>query len=175
MLPVFISRQNEKSFVYYYLCSAFNGLLGRKRCRNTKWKAGMGYFGAQKTFVKEVCKELADVVVAIPPGYSPESYDITPAQRKKLGSVSVYFSIGVAAEEASIFPYLGNVKITELDKEAASVYPERKFEDGERDPHIWLSLKRVSVMVDAIAREWEYWTAQTRKNIMKTPGCIKKN
>lgn len=145
----------KKVFLFIIIYAVLlTGCLGEKDAAIPNGKPVIGVtLVPQKTFVKEVCKELADVVVAIPPGYSPESYDITPAQRKKLGSVSVYFSIGVAAEEASIFPYLGNVKITELDKEAASVYPERKFEDGERDPHIWLSLKRVSVMVDAIARE----------------------
>ncbi len=40
-----------------------------------------------------------------------------------------------------------------LHSEAALYYPDREFEPGFRDPHIWLSPKRVKVMIDVIAQE----------------------
>ena len=45
------------------------------------------------------------------------------------------------------------MKVVPLAEEVAAVYPDRTFESGGRDPHIWLSPKRVKVMVEAIARE----------------------
>ncbi|MDD3841019.1 MAG: zinc ABC transporter substrate-binding protein, partial [Clostridia bacterium] len=41
----------------------------------------------------------------------------------------------------------------DLADRVAQVYPDREFSPGERDPHIWLSPKRVKVMIDIIAQE----------------------
>ncbi|NLB81349.1 MAG: zinc ABC transporter solute-binding protein [Clostridiaceae bacterium] len=106
----------------------------------------------QATFVKAVCGDLANVITTVPPGYSPESYEPTLAQRKALSSSSLYFAIGVNAE-GSILPLLTNTKIIPLHAEIAAMYPDITFADGGRDPHVWLSIKRVSIMIDAIARE----------------------
>lgn len=107
----------------------------------------------EQTFVEAVCGDLVQVVTIVPPGYSPESYEPTPKELAQLSDASLYFSIGVPVEEASILPSLGDIKVVSLAKEAAAVYPERTFESGERDPHIWLSPKRVKVMIEAIERE----------------------
>ncbi len=106
----------------------------------------------EQTFVKAVCGDLADVVVMVPPGSSPESYEPTPQDMKRLGDASLYFSIGLPIEKASILPKAGAVKVVSLQSEVASVYPDRMFEANERDPHIWLSPKRVKVMVKSIAK-----------------------
>lgn len=107
----------------------------------------------EKTFVEAVCKDLVDVVTLVPPGSSPESYEMSPKEIEKFHQSSLYFTIGVATEEASILPKASGVKTISLQEEVASVYDDRKFESGERDPHIWLSPKRVKVMIDVIARE----------------------
>jgi zinc transport system substrate-binding protein len=66
---------------------------------------------------------------------------------------ALYFTIGVPAE-AGILPHVPkSVKIVALHEEVAEVYPEQTFSSGDRDPHIWLSPKRVKVMIEAIARE----------------------
>lgn len=107
----------------------------------------------EETFVKAVCGDLANVVTLIPPGNSPENYEPTPEEMEKFSNASLYFSIGVPTEKANILPNAGDVKVISLQDEVAAVYAERTFESGERDPHIWLSPKRVKVMVDVIARE----------------------
>lgn len=107
----------------------------------------------EQTFAQAVCGDLAEVVTLIPPGSSPESYEPTPEEMVKFAKSSLYFSIGVPTEEANILPKAGNVKIVSLQDEVASVYDDRTFESGERDPHIWLSPKRAKVMVEVIARE----------------------
>lgn len=111
----------------------------------------------QQSFVKAVAGSLVDTVVLVPPGYSPENYAPSPRELIELSEASLYFSIGVPVENSAILPKLSGInkelKIVDLAGEAAKVYPEREFSPGHRDPHIWLSPKRVQVMVQAIARE----------------------
>lgn len=107
----------------------------------------------EKTFVEGVCGDLAEVITMVPPGSSPENYEPKPQAIEKFSKASVYFTIGVPTEEANILPNAGDVKIIALQDKVAEVYPDRTFESGERDPHIWLSPKRAKVMVEAIAEE----------------------
>jgi len=107
----------------------------------------------EQTFAKAVCGDLAEVIVLVPPGNSPENYEPTPELMEKFSQASLYFSIGVPTEAANILPNAGNVKIVSLQNEVAAVYSERTFASGERDPHIWLSPKRAKVMVETIANE----------------------
>ncbi len=107
----------------------------------------------ERTFVEAVCGDLVDVVTLIPPGSSPENYEPTPAEMEKFADAAVYFTIGVPTEAANILPSAGDVKVVSLQDEVSKIYADRTFEAGERDPHIWLSPKRVQVMIDVIARE----------------------
>ncbi|HCT64162.1 MAG TPA: ABC transporter substrate-binding protein [Lachnospiraceae bacterium] len=107
----------------------------------------------EQTFVKAVCGDLVDIVTLIPSGNSPENYEPTAQEMEKFSDASLYFSIGVPTEEANILPNVGDVKVVSLQDEVAAVYEDRTFESGERDPHIWLSPKRVKVMVETIAKE----------------------
>jgi len=107
----------------------------------------------EKDFVKAVCGDSVNVIVVVPPGKSPESYEMSPMEREELSAAAVYFTIGVPAEEAGILPQIEGMKIVDLASSAAKIYPDRLFDDGERDPHIWLSPKRAAVMVRTIADE----------------------
>ena len=109
----------------------------------------------EETFVKAVCGDLAEVVTMVPPGNSPENYEPTAQQMEDFADASVYFTIGVPTEQANILPQAEDegIHIVSLQDKAAGVYEERTFASGERDPHIWLSPKRVVVMVEAIAEE----------------------
>lgn len=111
----------------------------------------------EATFVKEVVGDKVDIVTMIPSGQSPENYAPTTDIMERLSNSSLYFSIGVPTEKANILPKMGNfnknIKIVDMADEVSKVYSERKFESGERDPHIWLSPKRAKVMVQIIAKE----------------------
>lgn len=107
----------------------------------------------EQTFVKAVCGDLVDVVTLVPPGSSPGNYEPTAKEMERFSDASLYFSIGVPTEEANILPNVGDVKVISLKDEVASVYQDRTFESGQRDPHIWLSPKRVKVMIETIANE----------------------
>ena len=70
----------------------------------------------------------------------------------ELQEVDVYFAIGVPTEEGNILPEIPDVNKVNLHEIVDAVY-EPILIGTSRDPHIWLSIKRVKVMVDAIAEE----------------------
>ncbi|MCT4509341.1 MAG: zinc ABC transporter substrate-binding protein [Tepidibacter sp.] len=126
----------------------------------------------EATFVKSVGGDLVDVEIMIPPGYSPANYQPTPKQMAELSKSRIYFSTGVPTEESNIIPMIEgldeNIKIVHLDERVRNVYPDRSFDEEHkhnhehdscehahegRDPHIWLSPKRVKVMIYEIKDE----------------------
>ncbi|QZY54568.1 metal ABC transporter solute-binding protein, Zn/Mn family [Crassaminicella profunda] len=108
----------------------------------------------EETFVKAVAGDLIEVVTMIPPGNSPENYAPSPRELQMLTKSSIYFSIGVPTEKANILPKLSsineNIQVVPLELEVSKVYKDREFSPGKRDPHIWLSPKRVKVMTEII-------------------------
>ena len=129
----------------------------------------------QETFVKAVGGDLVHIVTMIPQGYSPANYAPTPKQMAEFSESEIYFSIGVAAEESNILGRVdelnSDIKIVSMNEKVKEVFPERimeedvNHEDDEdehdehqhehsgRDPHIWLSPKRVKVMIECIKDE----------------------
>lgn len=115
----------------------------------------------QETFVKAVAGDLVEVITMVPPGNSPSNYQPTPKQMSKFSESEIYFSIGVPTEEANILPRIKDlnrdIKIVSLDDKVSEVYPHRFFQGqegkGNKDPHIWLSPKRVKIMVETIKEE----------------------
>ncbi len=129
----------------------------------------------QKAFVEAIVGDNMDVVTLIPPGASPTNYQPSPREMTALEKASVYFAIGVPTEEGNILPLVeanySDVDIVHLADLVEDVYEARYFEDEHdhededhededhededhedhdhtgRDPHIWLSPKRVVVMV----------------------------
>lgn len=111
----------------------------------------------QETFTKAVAGDLVEVVTMIPPGKSPENYAPTPQEIELFSQASIYFTIGVPAENQNILPRTKdmnkNLKVISLADKVKNIYTEREFSPGDRDPHIWLSPKRAKVMVQVIAKE----------------------
>jgi len=129
----------------------------------------------QATIAKAIGGEYVDVVTMIPPGNSPANYAPTQKEMAQLSESRVYFSIGVPTEEVNIIPLLEsgdyNLELVNLAKHVDAVYPARYFsedhedhdhedhgeEEGDshnhdgRDPHIWLSPKRIRVMAEEMA------------------------
>ena len=123
----------------------------------------------QATFVKAVAGDLVEVVTMIPPGFSPANHAPSMREMRQFSNAEIYFTIGVPAEESILRGALDinkNLKIIDLATEVATVYPDRNFTveascaccpgPGGRDPHIWLSPKRVKTMIEVIARELSY-------------------
>lgn len=111
----------------------------------------------QETFVREIAGDFIQVVTLIPPGNSPANYAPKPKEIENLSEADIYFTIGVPTEKANILPKLNNInndiKIIDLAAEVNKVYPQREFAPGKPDPHIWLSPKRVEIMINIITEE----------------------
>ena len=129
----------------------------------------------QEAFVKGIAGDLVDVVTLIPPGASPTNYQPSPQEMSKFSNSKVYFTIGVPTEESNILPMVEDMEediiLVELEDMVDAVYSARYFDDEDhdenqdedqdedhdedhnhegRDPHIWLSPKRVEVMIEVI-------------------------
>ncbi len=111
----------------------------------------------QETFVKKVGGDNVEVITMIPPGYSPANYAPTPKELMQFSDAEIYFTLGVPTEKANILPQIASfnedMKVVSLQDEVEKVYPARYFSPESRDPHIWMSPKRVIVMIDTIQKE----------------------
>ena len=104
----------------------------------------------QKYFVKQICKELADIQVMVPPGASPATYEPNPKQMAAVSKARIYFSIGVPFENtwlkkiAAINPDMAVVPTDRgIKKLPMAAHHHQEDENqpqhGSLDPHIWLS------------------------------------
>lgn len=125
----------------------------------------------EETFVRAVAGDNVNIITMVPPGYSPANYQPTPKQMTELSKAEIYFSIGVSTEEVNILPSIKgfnkDIKIVSLDEKVGIVYNHLYLAQGKRendikteehehegkDPHIWLSPKRVKVMIECIRDE----------------------
>ena len=107
----------------------------------------------QKAFVQAVVKDLVSIEVLVPVGASPESYEPTQRQIVRIRSSSLYFKIGVPVENTSLIKAIDNIKIIDSSEKVRETYDDREFSLNNRDPHIWLSIKRAIIMVQQIADE----------------------
>jgi len=111
----------------------------------------------EASFVEAVGGDLVDVITMIPKGANPENYAPGPKLMEQLSDAQIYFAIGVPAETNGILPRLkqlnAQMKVVDLPNQVDQVYPAREIAPGEKDPHRWLSPKRVVIMVNSIADE----------------------
>ncbi len=121
----------------------------------------------EATFVEKVCGDKFKIVTMIPSGASPETYEPTPAEMVNLSRAELYFAIGVPAEESSILPSVSDsTELIQLHKFVNQTYPDLE-EHGGRDPHIWLSPKRVIVMVEKITEKLCEYDSEKREKYKK--------
>lgn len=107
----------------------------------------------QIAFVQAVVGDHAEILCVIPEGGSPASYSPSPKALLQLRQADLYFTMGVPSEGLNIVGQLPKtIRIVPLHEEAAKMYPDIMLGES-RDPHIWLSPKRVMVMVQKIAQE----------------------
>ncbi len=95
--------------------------------------------------VESICGDTVNVITVLPAGASPESYEPSAKEISSLQNARIYFSLGLPMEENFIIPSLNNAtEKIELYKEISKKYPElTEGEHSHRDPHIWLSVKRM--------------------------------
>lgn len=105
----------------------------------------------EKGFVKAIAGDLVDVVTLVPKGGSPETYEATPIEVEKFKEADVFFAMELPVENGKNIPEKTGMKVVDLAESVRAVYKDRYFSPKSRDHHIWLSPKRVEVMVEKIA------------------------
>jgi len=104
----------------------------------------------QAAIVEAIAEDKVDVITLIPPGYSPGNYEPSAKTMEEMSHASVYFTIGVPTESGNILPDIEDIEVVHLETLVAEIYPDLTFSGGGRDPHIWLSINRIKVMVEII-------------------------
>ena len=113
----------------------------------------------QKYFVEQIVEDFFEVNVLIPPGASPASYDPTPQQIADLEISIAYFKIGHIGFEKSWMDRITSVNpemyLADLSKgvdliRGADILHGDHSHEGGVDPHIWVSPKRVKIIVENI-------------------------
>jgi zinc transport system substrate-binding protein len=118
----------------------------------------------QAGFVEAVGGDKVDVVVMVPPGASPHTYEVTPDQMASLSKARIYAEVGSPVEfELAWMDKLIAVNKSMLVVDCSQGIPllEMTAEENEGeniteeqhtglDPHIWLSVKNVRIMASNI-------------------------
>ncbi len=117
----------------------------------------------QKEFVEEIAGDYARVIVLVPPGASPHTYEPTVKQLEEMSSADVYFKVGSGIDvERAWMDKLGgiNTAMTIVDTSAgiqfiAGGHDDETISGAEHipgqegyDPHIWLSPRNAKIMVE---------------------------
>lgn len=108
----------------------------------------------QKYFVERVGGERVGVSVMVGPGQSPATYEPTPRQMTALSRTKLYFSIGVAFEDAwmkRIQAATPALRVVPMQNDVALLpLTGPSGEPAGTDPHTWTSPLRVKIMAASI-------------------------
>jgi len=118
----------------------------------------------QKEFVEAIGGNRVEVLLMVPPGASPHTYEPTPSQLSKLERAAMYAKVGSGIDFE--LAWLDN--LTDINKEMLVIdcssgitlqeitasYNDEHEDGGHSnlDPHIWLSPANARIMVENIAR-----------------------
>lgn len=121
----------------------------------------------QQQFVERITGGYASVIVLVPPGASPHTYEPTPEQLVAVSEASVYVKVGSGIEferawmdkiagvnpgmaivDSSAGIRLMNGKGGDEDEREVAGHEHESGEAHGSDPHIWLSLKNARIMVE---------------------------
>lgn len=107
----------------------------------------------EAAFVDVIGKDRVEVTTVVPAASEPESYEPTVTQMLKINNSEIYFGIGLPIEDDRIYNNLPNeVNVVDLSEAVSNSYNDLLL-DGGRDPHIWLSPKRVIIIINTIKEE----------------------
>jgi zinc transport system substrate-binding protein len=111
----------------------------------------------QKYMVESIAGDRFHINVLVPPGVSPETYELTPNQMKMLSDSRFYFITGHLAFEKSWNANFKNMntgmQVVDLSHGIELISQEYAHGDHYHhgtDPHIWISPKTVSIMAKNI-------------------------
>lgn len=132
--------------------------------------------GPQASILEKIAGDRVQIVTLVPQGASPETYEATPQQMAEFADSALYFTLGLPSETSKVMP-TGGGEVVDLAKAAASRYPDLYFDGTDRDPHTWVSPRRVSVMAETMAYELTKLDPEGRdlyaENLTRTLGELK--
>jgi len=122
----------------------------------------------QAGFVESIAGDKVEVIVMVPPGASPHTYEVTPQQMVKLSKAKMYAKVGspvqfevtsmgkliAANKNMLIVDCSKGIQLIGMGQEDHEHEHDHDEEDGHHhtglDPHIWLSVKNAKIMVQNI-------------------------
>jgi zinc transport system substrate-binding protein len=108
----------------------------------------------QAGFVEAIGGDRVEVVVMVPPGASPHTYEVTPDQMVQLSNAKMYAKVGSPVEfELTWMDKLIAVNKNMLVVDCSKGIDLMENQDPDElglDPHIWLSVKNAKIMVQNI-------------------------
>ncbi|NMB78265.1 MAG: zinc ABC transporter solute-binding protein [Methanomicrobiales archaeon] len=116
----------------------------------------------QKQIAERIAGDRAKVIVIVPPGASPHTYEPTPGQLAEISSADVYVTVGSGIEfERAWMDKIANLNpsmmVVNSSKgiEFLESQGDEEEEDGHAsggetgtDPHVWLSLRNARIMAE---------------------------
>lgn len=105
----------------------------------------------QQEFVERVGGDRVDITVMVPPGASPHTYEVTPAQMVRLSNAKAYFKVGSPIEFEltwldKLIAQNKDMLVVDCSKGIDLIESDDPDEPGT-DPHIWTSPRNVKTMV----------------------------
>ncbi len=105
-------------------------------------------------FVKAVGGDKVNVVVMVPPGANPHTYEALPQQLREISKAEMYVEVGTPLEFE--LNYMDKIKSANPDmlivnsSTGVSLIPNTAEHEEGSDPHIWVSPKNAKIMVENI-------------------------
>lgn len=108
----------------------------------------------QAGFVEAVGGDKVEVIVMVPPGASPHTYEVTPDQMMQLSRAKMYAKVGSPVEFElawmdKLIAVNGNMLVVDCSQGVDLIKSQDNDEPGI-DPHIWISVKNVKIIVQNI-------------------------
>ncbi len=110
--------------------------------------------------VKRIGGDFVDVTAVVSPGESPTTYQPSDRQMSRILRSELYFCLGMPFENGPWFGAVrqhGGVELVDL-REGLDLLPDGRISPEQtcrylpgRDPHVWLSPKRLAIMSERIA------------------------
>lgn len=112
----------------------------------------------QKEFIESIVGDKWDILIMVPPGADPHTYEPSPSQIKALSNAKAYFKVGSGLEfEIAWMDKLSginrNMQIVDCSKGINLIEDEDIVNGGIKhgqkihDPHIWLSLTNAKQII----------------------------
>lgn len=110
--------------------------------------------GPQEEFVKRVGGDRVNVMVMVPPGADPHTYEPLPNQMKQVQDAQIYFQVGSGIEFEltwmdKLISMNSQMKVVNTSAGIQLVPNTAEGEEGS-DPHVWVSPRNAKIMVENI-------------------------